>query len=65
MLDGVLFSALAPLVNTFNVLVEFREQYFEITVIPRDRMPCLWVVILLLGENIVQMAKSRASVSIG
>ncbi|MEQ2209808.1 hypothetical protein XENOCAPTIV_004337 [Xenoophorus captivus] len=52
--------------GTFNVLVEFREHYFQFSMvkIPCDHMHCFRVFILLPTERIVEVAKGRASVSI-
>ncbi|MEQ2207830.1 hypothetical protein XENOCAPTIV_019353 [Xenoophorus captivus] len=52
--------------GTFNVLVEFREHYFQFNMvkIPRDYMPCFPVFILLPTERVVEVAKGRASVGI-
>ncbi|MEQ2213466.1 hypothetical protein XENOCAPTIV_015453 [Xenoophorus captivus] len=52
--------------GTFNVLVEFREHYFQFSMIkiPCDHMHCFRVFILLPTEYVVDVAKGRASVSI-
>ena len=52
--------------GTFNVLVEFRKHYFQVSMIkvPRDHMHCFWVFVLQPAKSIVQVAKSYASVSI-
>ncbi|MEQ2196872.1 hypothetical protein XENOCAPTIV_016267, partial [Xenoophorus captivus] len=53
--------------GTFNVLVEFREHYFQFSMvkIPCDHMHCFQVFILLFAtERVVEVAKGRASVSI-